>query len=133
MRKRDLQALAAYVDECAHRLGLCDWETRVEREPADDDCNAQTHLVYGRKLARLRFAADVCSAPPESLRQTVAHELIHCHLEAARSMVDLDLTTHLGKQTAEVFYEGFLRQLEYGIDGLAVAVATGLPLIEWPN
>lgn len=133
MRKRDHRALSTYVRSCADALGLRDWLVVVERTPCDDESLAQAYLVYGRKLARIRFCRSFRDCTLEQVRQTVAHELIHCHFAAVDNMAEHDLKAHLGDAAAHVFFGSFRRQMEYGVDGLADAVAPGLPLIRWPK
>jgi hypothetical protein len=47
-------------------------------------------------------------------------------------MVRTDLEEFLGKQTDQVFYNGFRRQVEYSTDAIATAIAKHMPLIDWP-
>ncbi len=107
MRKREHAALSDYVRSCADALGLRDWLIVVDRTPCDDGSNAQSYLVYGRKLARLSFCRDFRDHKPEHQRQTVVHELIHCHFAAVDNMAEHDLEPQIGNAAASVFFASF--------------------------
>ena len=133
MRKRDRKALGAYIGRIADEIGLRDWDLRLLHETCDDDCNAQCAIVYGRKLAYIRVNEDFRGYAPGRIRQTIVHELVHCHFAAADNQVQHDLDDHLGDQTAQVFFNAFRRQMEYGVDAMAAALAPHMPLIDWPK
>lgn len=114
-------------------MALRDWTIDLQRQPCDDDCNAQASLVYGRKIVRIRVSRDFRGFDLERVRQTVVHELVHCHFAAADMQVEHDLPDHLGKQAAELFFDSFRRNMEYGVDAMAAALAPHMPLIDWPK
>jgi len=133
MKKRDRKELGRYVRWCADQMELRDWTIHLGHEPAPSDADGYVVITYGRKLARITVAEDFRSFDPERQRHTIAHELIHCHLESACNMVQNDLERHLSTQADQVFFDGFKRQIEYGVDALASAVAKHLPFIDWPD
>lgn len=133
MKKRDRKALGRYVRHVADLMELRDWTVELGREPTPDGIAGRCNIVYGRKLARIGVASDFRDDDPESQRQTIAHELVHCHLDSAYNMVQNDLEDLLGKPADTVFLLGYKRQMEYGVDALASAIAKHLPLIEWPG
>jgi hypothetical protein len=133
VKKRDRKALALYIRSTADQMGLRDWDFNLLREPCDDDCNAQCRVIYGRKLADIRVSEHFREFDPARIRRTVVHELVHFHLAAATNSVEHDLDGHLSGQANGLFYSGWLRNLEYGVDGIATAWATTFPLIKWPK
>lgn len=133
MKKRDHKALTAYIRETADAVGLRDWEVRLSDERAAEGKAASVQAVFGRKFARVLIGKDFRGESPEDQRDTIVHELIHLHLEPAADMVYRDLEKVLGRPADAVFTNGFERQLEYGIDGLAAALAPHMPLIDWPK
>lgn len=133
MRKRDRKALGEYMRNIADVMGLRDWTLNLLHEPCDDDCNAQVRLIYGRKVADIRVSEAFRSFDPERIRRTVVHELIHFHFAACSNLIEHDLSGHLSKQALNIFFSAWVRDFEYGVDGLATAVASSLPLIEWPK
>jgi hypothetical protein len=117
----------------ADEMGLRDWTIDLLAEPSADDCNAQTRMIFGRKRADLRVAETFRSFDRERIRHTIVHELAHLHLAAATSQAEQDIGEHLGATAYDIFWSGWLRNLEYGIDGLAGALAAHMPLIDWPE
>lgn len=133
VKKRERKALGRYIRSVADEMGLRDWTLHLLREPCDEDCNAQTHMVYGRRTAHIRVSEGFRDREPEGIRQTVVHELTHLHFAAATSQAELDLEGHLGAQAHGVFWNGWQRNFEYGIDATAVALAPHMPLIDWDD
>jgi hypothetical protein len=133
MRKRDRKALGRYIRWCADAMELRDWTIELMHDPCEPDCNASVEIVYGRKFARVFVNQDFRAYDPERQRHTIVHELVHLHLESACSMVRNDLEHYLPRPVDHVFWEGYKRQVEYGVDALASAIAKHLPLVEWPD
>lgn len=133
MKKRDRRALAAYIRSVADAMGLRDWEIRLSDDWAKDDVAATIRAAHGRKFAKVSVARGFRNESPEDQRDTIVHELIHLHLEPAADMVYRDLEKLLGRPADAVFTNAFDRNLEYGIDGLACALARHMPLIQWPK
>jgi hypothetical protein len=132
--KRDRKALADYVRLVADEMGLRDWEIRLAEHPAEPGKCASVEIVYGRKFATLEVPDTFKSEQtPEDQRDSVVHELVHCHLESMANMVQNDLESLLGRPADSLFFAGFTRQYEYGVDGLAGALAKHLPLPAWPD
>lgn len=135
MTEADWKALERYVRDCADRYGLMDWEITVSRDPADDGTYAQIKPVVGRKVTHVRFADDFRQETTKVQREVVVHELTHLHLASATHSISEDLRES-GAVTAvmaEAIWKGFQRQLEYGVDGIAMAIACDFPLITWPK
>lgn len=133
MKKKERKTLCRYIRWVANELELRDWTIELLRAPAPADSLGYVHITYGRKLAEIRLSSDFRTRHPEDQRHTIVHELVHCHLESAHNMIFNDLEEFLGKQTDQVFYNGFKRQVEYGVDALASAIAKRLPVIDWDN
>lgn len=138
MRKRDRTALRAYCRDMADALELRDWSIGVKvaepdspERPDGKTWEASSESVPGRKCVNLVFAPDCRDWSAESLRSTVAHELIHAHFAPLMEVVRVDLHSHLGSQAYELLVDGTTRHLEFGVDAMADAVAKHLPLIEW--
>jgi hypothetical protein len=104
----------------ADALALRDWNFVVSPEPCAPQFNAQIEPVFGRKLATLRVRADFLCLTPHQQRHSLTHELLHCHLAPTQAVAREVLPKRaLGTFTVN---------LEYGVDGLADAVAPLLPL-----
>jgi hypothetical protein len=120
MTESDKGWLAGYLRDLADRMGLKDWTIEVLADLCDDDSHADIRCIEGRKLAKVRFARDWREQTPETQRHTCCHELIHCHFAA----VHLDTLRKLKSVDGETF----MMHLEYGIDGMADAIAPHMPL-----
>lgn len=133
MRATDRKVLLAYVRSTADALGLKDWTFEVLADPCEDDCLAHVNPCEGRRVATICFSGDFRERKQVEQRETVVHELLHCHHVAAADIVRLDLIKQLSQSTYDVLWFGFKRQLEYMVDALASVVAPHLPVIDWPE
>lgn len=133
MTDREWEELTRYIRWVANEMELRDWTIEVLRTPSEEGTYATIFPTFGRKIATLKLDPNFRTYDAEIQRHTIVHELVHCHLEPAANMVYKDLEEYLGKQTDQVFWNGFKRQIEYGVDGLASAIAKHMPLIEWPT
>lgn len=122
MAKKQLtrrQRWTPYIRQIADTLHLRDWRIDVIEElPGGSDAIASCAPVAGRKYAVIRLAECFLTDPPVDQRQTVTHELLHCHF--APMMRLLEATESLG--AAEKL------MMEYFVDGLADAIAPLLPM-----
>lgn len=133
MKSSDKKELLKYIRAVADDLELRDWTFILSDEPTENDSYGYVNPTYGRKVAIIKLCSDFRNLDKEKQRHTIVHELVHCHLESACNMVMSDLEQWLGKQTDQIFYDGFKRQMEYGVDGLAEALAKHQPFIAWPK
>lgn len=134
MRRRDRRVLTDYLRSTADEMGLRDWDVRLLPEPCDDGCAATCKLTFGRKLAKVSVEKDFrTKQTPEEQRDSIVHELVHCHFESMASMVRNDLERVIGQSGDQIFFNGFERQFEYGVDAMACALSKHLPLISWPE
>lgn len=131
MTKKERKALGLYIRWVGDAMELRDWTFELSRKEPDTDAFATVTPTYGRKIAVIDLCPDFRAMAPEKQRHVIVHELVHCHLEPAASMVRSDLEKHLGETTDRVFWDGFKRQVEYGVDALASAIAKHMPLIDW--
>ena len=114
-----------YVREVANQMGLRDWKIVIDDEPPEDeDAGAFNFVIYGRKVARLRFSTP---ESPEELRHWVTHELLHCHA-ALLGWNAQSIEPALSSQEYRIWHGGFHDAVELMIDGVAMAWAEFLPL-----
>jgi hypothetical protein len=128
VNKSEHKKVEQYLRQLGDLLELRDWTLELETSEPDDESDAHVHITYGRKLAQVYVANDIVADRPR-LRQSLVHELVHCHLESATNMVLNDLSDVLGKPVDHVFWAGYKRQVEYATDALATALARRLPLM----
>lgn len=127
------RALVQYVNECACLLELHDWRFRVHREPPRDaSSNAAFNAGPRRRCASLWFSDGFMRDDPENQRQTVAHELLHAHLNGVRHMV-AGVEDHMSRAVYDVWDDAFNTIFESAVDAIAYAIAPRLPLPELPR
>lgn len=131
MKKKHRKALTRYARLLADEVGLRDWQIKVSPEPCDPSSSAHVTIAYGRKLATISVPDDFRDQAPEEQRNSVVHELVHCHFESMANAVQNDLVELLGRPADGLFFASFRRQYEYGTDAVAEALARHLPLIDW--
>lgn len=122
-----------YIRWVADAMELRDWTMELSHGPADEDAYASIRATYGRKVALVKLCDNFRTLAADKQRHNLVHELVHCHLESAANMVLCDIEEFLGKQSDQIFYNGFKRQIEYGVDALASAIAKHMPLIDWED
>lgn len=130
---REWRALCSYVRFVADRLELRDWTIIVETEPPpNEEAGASIKPVYGRKRAYLRFRDDFRGAEDLDQIQTVAHELLHCHLDAIETTMDDEAVSGpLGTQAHALLFSMHRNAIEHAVDAIASAFSHTLPPIDW--
>lgn len=120
--------LRSYIRSMADRMGLRDWVLEIEITGDEMEEHAGFCAVYyGRQKAHIQIADDWPGWTPEGLRQTVAHELIHCHVQRITTAFD-HVNGHLGPQAADIAGKHYRVAMEHAVDGIAAAWAKSLPL-----
>lgn len=127
--KKQRKALNEYVRWVDDSLELRDWTLTVVYDPEveDSDALASIKCIYGRKHANIRLCPEFFSLSGEQQRQTVAHELIHCHLSGLEWQYN-NLGGHVAPSVFEIVWGGMKDQVEFATDAMADALAKHLPL-----
>lgn len=134
MTDKEGQYWADYIGELAELMGLKDWHLELNnRAPNGDTAIGEIECVYGRKYGIVRLKEGWGQRKPEDQRQTIAHELIHCHLEPLVQHVENDLKGTLGKEAYDMLVWSQRRTLEYAVNDIARAWAASLPLPKPPK
>lgn len=128
MKRSEAIRWGRYIRHMANQLGLRDWTLTLETSGCPDDALACVTPTEGRKLAIIRLCDDWLDLTADDQRHCIAHELIHCHFDSADNIVRLDARPQMSQSAYDVMLAGFVRQMEYGVDGLADAIAPLLPL-----
>jgi hypothetical protein len=124
------RSLARYVDAVAAEFGLRDWTICIlDEPPGTEGASATCEPIFGRRLANLRFARHFFHASPEDQRETVIHELLHCHLAATDQAFADSVRLH-GVEAQAVASNAYNTTREYAVDAIAAAIADRYPLWE---
>lgn len=123
-----LRKMGKYVRWMANELGLRDWTTTVHWNVlSDGDYQAHVECTYGRKHAIITLGKCWSGLSQEERRETIVHELLHCHLDAitvqARSVWNA-----LGKEAAGIAEDDHKDRIEWAVDGVAANIAKHYPL-----
>ncbi len=132
MTEEQYDKLGGYVQTIRDALAMTNWTVRLEHRPAEDGNTAEIQCVYGRKLANLRVCDDWWERTPDDQRHTIVHELLHCHLDGADTVIR-GLREVLGGPAHSVACEAHHTALEFAADGIADAVSPLLPLPPWAH
>lgn len=140
LKKKHRKAFGYYVRWIADEMGLRDWRFEIEWRDPEEDRHVSGHVrgascdpVPGRRMATLGFDDGIRKQDPEELRETVVHELVHCHLAPLWAQLRQDLLSPFGQETYDAFLASVERNMEFGVDALSVALAKHMPLIDWNN
>jgi len=129
--KKQRKALRAYVRWMADTLELRDWTITVVYSDAADtvesDRMASVTCTYGRKHATIKLCARFFALSVEDQRQTICHELIHCHLSGLEWQYN-NLGNNLASSVFDIVWGGLKDQIEFATDAMADALAKHLPL-----
>jgi hypothetical protein len=84
-------------------------------------------------VANIRVDTSFPDTSPEEQRNTIIHELLHCHFSMAQSVITDDLWDRrlLSQDAYSTFEASYRRAQEFGVDGVAMAIAQFFPLIDW--
>lgn len=129
MTPKQHRSLARYMAQIAVEMGLRDWTFNYHIEPCEDTALATVDTIYGRKIANVHVCADFAEQTPEAQRNAIVHELIHVHFAQERQAVEDGLKV-LGGVLGGIAHDAYRLGHEYGVDGLAEAIAPHYPLWE---
>lgn len=116
------QAFAPYLRCLADRMELRDWTVSIADAPPDDPAlMAQCFATFGRRRATVAVSDEFLDDDGPAQRQTLVHELIHCHFRPMEQLLADMLRDHPAASA-------YVQFLEYGIDAVADAMAGHLPL-----
>lgn len=136
MTARDRRALNTYIRYVADEMGLRDWTFTIRHGLGDEENDgtiARCQPVDGRRHATITFCSDFREHKLADQRNTVVHELIHCHLTLVQWQVERDLKGHLAPAAFTAFFDSFVRNVEHATDSLAGAVEAAVVVPKWPR
>lgn len=125
------EVLGRYMAYLANEVGLKDWSILLSDEPCSEEMSGTCQPIRGRRVASIALNSAWMEASPYDLRETVVHELLHCHTEpithplaSLRDLVGSVLHDHL-TTTQDM-------ALEFAVDAIASSFARCLLLPhEW--
>jgi hypothetical protein len=127
----------SYVQILRRKIGLSEWTIVLHSKPCANDSLGECDVIYGQHRATISLNKNYRKEKPETLRDTIVHELLHCHFSpiteaamAAFEPLDDEFTTRKIVQSAINSME---YQTERVIDNLAEMISAMMPLPRIPN
>lgn len=117
--------IGRYLGAMAFELGLTEWQVELELEPCEDSCNAQISVTDKALTAVVAVNKSFNELPILEKRQTLIHELLHCHQVRACETIHgsgAPLSTQLGSAAFEQFEYAFDKDQEIMVDNLATVI-----------
>jgi hypothetical protein len=130
VKQSELDFWGAYVKHLANRMGLSEWELAVHKDTALDleDVIAQVKISRSRHSATIGLSKHFLRHAPDWMqRDTVVHELIHCHLYQVEQHLDLAFDLYPEKNLITLLKKEINRSMEFAIDDMALAWAKHFP------
>ncbi len=130
-RKRET-VFEEYFLEVAGMMGLAHWTFIFQHESEvvsyeGHQANMMVECWIQRYGATITLAEHTLDMSRSEIRQTVVHELMHCHLTRLADLLELSRKV-LGKAESERTEDIHIREEEYAVDAMSAFWAQRLPL-----
>jgi len=126
-----------YVVSLKKLLHLTDWNIVVQNEPCASDSFAEIDVITAQRLAKMYLNKAYKKDSPESIRATIVHELLHCHLspisELSREILKPLAEELGGNRVIKSAINGIEYETERSIDGIAESIVMYFPLPNMPK
>lgn len=117
------RTLPDWIEYVKPYFGLTDWTINLSWTELPPNTFARINTAYGRREATILLGEEFLKSSPESQRETLVHELLHCHFAPLDEYVGDSLPPLLGKPAWTAWETAYDLFEERAIDALAVAVA----------
>jgi hypothetical protein len=114
---------AEWIRFVANTLGLTEWSISYTSGDVPDDVIAQVIVPHGRREAGITLGAKFYADDPSNQRETIVHELLHCHFADLDELQRDSLPSLIGQPAFTVYENAVDLVIEHGIDALSVAIA----------
>lgn len=127
----------SYVQIVRRKMNLSEWRIDLNDKPCPNDSLGECEIVYGQHLATISLNKDYKKEKPETLRNTIVHELLHCYMSpitesAAQVMEPFEDDIH-GRKIVQSTINSIEYQIERVIDRLSEIISPNMPLPKIPN
>ncbi len=127
-RKAGLDRMRAYIAQLQPLMRLQQWLIDVDDEPPrDPDRAAECIRKYRQWWARIAYSDEQLAAPPEELRLTTIHELLHL-VTTAEYVAGREAIEGLNSIAQTWAQDRFDNEYERATDHLSRIIAPFLPL-----
>jgi hypothetical protein len=127
----------SYVQIVRRKMNLAEWRIDLNDKPCPNDSLGECEIVYGQHLATISLNKDYKKEKPETLRNTIVHELLHCYMSpitesATQVMEPFEDDIH-GRKIVQSTINSIEYQIERVIDRLSEIISPNMPLPKIPN
>ena len=122
-----------YIASLQGILRLRDWEIRVDFDSQCEEDELATMTPYeDQRRCVMRFGIEFLELPFEEMRQTLVHEMLHCHMFQLHHMTERIIGSLGGDRAVRAGLPAINASVELTTDILADAFAPLLPKFELP-
>lgn len=125
--------LVAYLETLVKSMRLSDWSIIVELSDRDKNVFATMESQPDQRRAILTITSNFLQLDADDQKQTLVHELIHCHLFALHYQAEEAFKIYSTSKAQEVFALMLESEIEKATDALADIIAPLLPSFELPK
>jgi hypothetical protein len=128
--------VAEYLADAQIALRLSDWEITLQfgvSSDPDGDTLATMTAYEDQRRATMRFGKDFFDLSSAEMRQTLIHEMLHCHMFAPHHNAERTVTELGGTRAGSAFSVGMTSMIELATDAIADALAPFFPTFELPE
>lgn len=126
-----------YVNKLKSMTGLSNWNIIVSPKPADPGSLGETEVVYGQNLAKMYLHKDFRKDSPEEIRDTIVHELMHCHMEPMIEIMSDVLKPEADDPKSKAVHKAAMAVLAYEseriVDAISESLGKWLPTPDMPK
>lgn len=128
-KRSDREAVTRYIGMLQEELRLRDWDITVDFDHmAAGDAYAEITPHENQKRAEIRFGLDFMTLDAAGVRQTLTHELLHCHLFNTLHVAENIFEASMGGKAAAIAGLAMNAEIERATDAIADAISASLPL-----
>ena len=128
--------VAEYLADAQVALRLADWEITLQfgvHSDPDGDTLATMTANEDQRRATMRFGKEFFDLNPNEMRQTLIHEMLHCHMFPAHHNAERTVMELGGPRAGKAFTIGMMAMIETATDSIADAVAPFFATFELPE
>ena len=119
--------LISYLELLVKSMRLSDWSIIVELSDKDKNVFATMESQPDQRRAILTITSNFLQLDEEDQKQTLVHEMIHCHLFALHYQAEEAFKIYSTSKAQEVFALMLESEIEKATDALADIIAPLLP------
>jgi hypothetical protein len=119
-----MQTFEEWVRIVANTLNLTDWTISLEWDDTlEDNYLARCIVQHARNEAKIILGKSFLELSPSEKRDTIVHELLHCHFATVDEYVSDTIPVLIGKPAYTAWESAYDLMGERAIDNVAMAIS----------